>query len=351
MNTFIKVFDDKLNYLIEICCYSSFYFKQNYCEASEFILYVDFNIKNFNDLKIGNIIKADDKEGMILYRKIVKQNNAEMICIKGLTLNCILNRRRLLEERIFYNTRIDKIILMLMEENIINAKDPSRNISNLEIIKTGSANFPVVSYFKASTSKNLAENIFELCKLYEVGNKIELDVYNKKFLFKLYKGNDLNNICFNYDTNVLDMEYEESDISMKNLCYIKLNKNNDYHVIGDTVGLNRHEMIVENKTSDEEEVKSFDEMAAEALFKNKTKENVKCDIAPDLFYVYKKDYKLGDVITILNKEWKLQKELRIEEIEETYDKNDYKLNIVLGEQIPLIFAKIKNKITNLEDMI
>ncbi|HDI3121693.1 hypothetical protein FDA77_00820 [Clostridium botulinum] len=350
METTIKVFDEKLNYLTEICCFNSLYFKTSYSEATEFMFYVNSTLENFANIKKGNIIKVGENEGIILNRKTAKQNNIEMIQVKGLTLNCILNRRRLLEERTFWNMRIDKIIRILMEENITNAKDINRNITNLEIINTD-LDLPVVPYFKATTSKNLAENIFELCKLYEIGNKIELDLNNKKFLFKLYKGNNLNNICFSYETNVLDMEYEESDINMKNLCYIKLDDKNNYKVIGETKGLNRHETIVENKKVDTDEIiKSFEEIGNKTLFKNKTKENIKCVISPNRFYIFNRDYKLGDIITVKNKNWNFQKELRIEEIEETYDK-EYTLNITLGEQVPLIFTKIKSKITNLEDKL
>ena len=350
METTIKVFDEKLNYLTEICCFNSLYFKTSYSEATEFMFYVNSTLENFANIKKGNIIKVGENEGIILNRKTAKQNNIEMIQVKGLTLNCILNRRRLLEERTFWNMRIDKIIRILMEENITNAKDINRNITNLEIVNTD-LDLPVVSYFEATTSKNLAENIFELCKNFEIGNKIELDLNNKKFLFKLYKGNNLKNIYFSYETNVLDMEYEESDINMKNLCYIKLDDKNNYKVIGETKGLNRHETIVENKKADIDEIiKSFEEIGNKTLFKNKTKENIKCAIESNRFYVFNRDYKLGDIITVKNKNWNLQKELRIEEIEETYDK-EYTLNITLGEQMPLIFTKIKSKITNLEDKL
>ena len=49
------------------------------------------------------------------------------------------------------------------------------------------------------------------------------------------------------------------------------------------------------------------------------------------FYKYRKDYNLGDIVTIVISDMNMQYDVRILEVCETWDISGYRLTLVLGE--------------------
>ncbi|BDB01705.1 hypothetical protein CBOS2020_17790 [Clostridium botulinum] len=60
--------------------------------------------------------------------------------------------------------------------------------------------------------------------------------------------------------------------------------------------------------------------------------------------VYKKDFDLGDIVTIVDKKWGIRIDTRITEIEEIYEEKGLEVNVVFGNNIPTIIDKIKQKV-------
>lgn len=56
---------------------------------------------------------------------------------------------------------------------------------------------------------------------------------------------------------------------------------------------------------------------------------------------YKKDFDLGDRVTMLNKEWNIKIDARITQITETYQKGKHTLAATFGESLPTLLDKIR----------
>lgn len=59
---------------------------------------------------------------------------------------------------------------------------------------------------------------------------------------------------------------------------------------------------------------------------------------------YKKDYDLGDIVTVVDKNWRIRIDTRITEIEEAYEEKGFEVNVTFGNNIPTIIDKIKQTV-------
>ena len=59
---------------------------------------------------------------------------------------------------------------------------------------------------------------------------------------------------------------------------------------------------------------------------------------------YKRDFELGDIVTILDRKWNITINTRITEIEEVYENGGKSINVIFGNKIPTILDKIKSKV-------
>lgn len=56
---------------------------------------------------------------------------------------------------------------------------------------------------------------------------------------------------------------------------------------------------------------------------------------------YGVDYDLGDRVTCINKRWRVRIDVRITEIEETYETSGEEIDITFGESLPALLTQIR----------
>ena len=61
-------------------------------------------------------------------------------------------------------------------------------------------------------------------------------------------------------------------------------------------------------------------------------------------FEYKKDWDLGDIVTVQNRKWGITLNTRITEITEIYEPDGFKLEATFGNAIPTLIDKIKSEI-------
>lgn len=384
----VYILDKNLNRLGLVNTFTDLVIKRYYTKPSEFEFHVKATDENFMLLKKDTIIypknNSDKEAGYIDYRKLsTDETGQEILVVTGYMLTKWLDRRIIWNQEVVNDT-VEKAIRKLITNNAINCKDTNRNIP--EIALGDIKNIGDVIEYQTSY-KNLVEEIQLLCETYEIGFKSNLDMSNRKIIIDLYKGLDrtvnqsANPRCiFSRDfSNVLSQEYQESINNYRNTCLIAGDGEGIARKktsIGNTnSGMNRFELFVDARDiSDKETIKvtvpDYDEEGNVTgsheeereveipwsryepmlLERGKSKlaeckESQSLDVVIDITrdnVKYKRDFDLGDIVTVRDKKFGLQLDTRITEIHEVYSNSGYSINAVLGNNVPTLLDKIKS---------
>ena len=239
--------------------------------------------------------------------------------------------------------------------------DTDRIIPNLQLgtLKNyvGNINYQV-------TYNNLFDELINLSNLSNLGFRILLDTVNKKLNFDVYQGLDrtagqaINPRCiFSMDfDNILSQNYIDSSNNLKNVALVAgvgVGSARKLVAVGSSSGLDRFEMFVDaNNLSNINSVDSS--VIADATYLPMLTAKGTADLAltsdiktfdskvnTNSNLIYKTDYDLGDKVTCLNKKWGLTMDTVIVEIEEIYEAQGTKINVIFGNNIPTLADKIK----------
>lgn len=357
--------------------FTSLRWVRRYSKSGEFELYCALDFNTLNLLKKENIIfKKDDIEaGYIDTRQLkVGENGQEYLEIKGNFLTNYLDRR-INWERLNYSGKTEELMRKLVNDNAINPSNINRKIPNLKLGDLKSFT-EEIKYQKSFG--NVLEQLENISSTNNLGYRNILDFKNKKVIFEIYKGVDrtINNgniapCIFSRDfENVLEQSYFDSINNYRNTCLIAgagEGKDRKLTSIEEGEGLDRYELYVDAR--DLQETKSIEkkdsagntiteevpipieeyykillQRGKEKLEECKEIQTFDSRINTNGNNIYKKDYDLGDIVTIVDKKWGLTIDARITEIEEVYEQQGLSINVVFGNNIPTIIDKIKQKL-------
>lgn len=324
---------------------SSVIWTTRYYEAGDFEIYTRMCDKALNLLQEGYYLTRTDSDmvGIIENIKITTDvENGDWLTVTGRDAKSILSRRIIWTQTNLSGNAANGIITLL-NNNIIHASG-NRVISNF------TANTPSTSIFtdtieKQYTGDNLYDTVLAICQEFHYGFKVTLN--NGIFNFSLYKGTDRSfsqnvnpHVIFSPDfDNFLSSEYELQSSTLKNVALVAGEGEGiarKTQTIGSASGLNRLELFVDardissNEGSEEEITESeynslLISRGNEKLAENVRTETYRGSINGNLTYIYKTDYFLGDIVTVLN-EYNMKKDVRIIEIIECLDEKGYSIN-------------------------
>ena len=360
----IYVFDRNLNFTGAIDNYSSLRWRRRFNQFSEFELHCPLNTDTLSLLIRGSIIcKSDTTEeaGFIEYRELQQnEQGEEFLVIKGKFLKSYLDRRIIWLQELL-NCTHEVAMRTLVKDQCITPTLTDRVMPNLQLgtLKNyvGNINYQV-------TYNNLFDELINLTNLSNLGFRILLDTINKKLNFDVYQGLDrtagqaINPRCiFSADfDNILSQNYIDSSNNLKNVALVAgvgVGPARKLVTVGSSAGLDRFEMFVDaNNLSNINSVDSS--VIADATYLPMLTAKGTADLAltadiktfdskvnTNSNLVYKTDYDLGDKVTCLNKKWGLTMDTVIVEIEEIYEAQGTKINVVFGNNIPTLADKIK----------
>lgn len=294
----------------------------------------------------------NEKIGIIRHAKIdLDEVGNEVLLIKGYSVEDILYNRIVFisnsESETVFAGNSAVLIGKLINENFINPIDADRKIDKLEIDIDEGLGTNIV--WKINSNKFVGDTISEICKINNLGYKIYLDLSSKRLVFKLYEGKDLSNkvVFAPHLDNIKNMRYTDSNIDCKNTAYIQIT-NNDIDSITKHYGVNKGMDRLEGFYNKGElgENESIEDIAKQYIDNNKAIKSIEGDITSTSIFTYKKDFELGDIVTVQNKNWGISQDLRIISIMEVYESNP-RMSFVFGEPQPTLANKIKNYITNM----
>lgn len=318
--------------------------RRRFYQPGEFSVILPITEENVRLCQLGNVVSfSGAKEaGVIEEVRMTQQKLTTQIKISGRFLSSYLDRR-LIRPRVNYSGTVENAMRSL----ITNLEEPLP-------IDLGELNgFPEVITFQA-TYKNLLTYMTKLSKSANIGFRIRPDFIERKMYFETYKGVDhsLNQsvrtrVVFSPEyRNLQTAESVDNEKLLKNVCYVGGQGEGDeriYERVGDNTltGLDRREVYysrsdvrMEEGMSEAEYREKLRTGGQEKLDDCVLNNSFQATCLPFGNYEYKRDYDLGDVVTVQKLDWGITTHLRMAEITEVYEHGAATIEPVFGEPLP-----------------
>lgn len=361
--------------------YECLVWERNYYKPGAFSMQIIPTFEQFKLLKKGNILLKNDntKEAMYIDHRELEENDdgEEVLLVEGYSLTQLIDRRITLYKQL-EKGNAETVIRNYVNANCIDTKDINRKFPNF--IQGVNNNLgQEVDY--NSHYKPLLEEIESIATTNELGYRIDLDLFNKQYIFEVYKGLDRtvnqninSKAIFSTEfENISRQKYVDSDNNYRNMALIAgsgEDENRKTLTLGtDNSSFDRYELFVDARDISDKESKTrivIDESTGEereetyeieipietynklleARGKDKLSECTKvetfdCIISNTNNLIYRTDYDLGDKVSIINKKWGLMLNERIISVTETYNSEGLNIDIEIGNNIPTLIDKIK----------
>lgn len=315
-----------------------------YYDVGDFEIYVGATQKYISILQSGNYVTRldDDKVGVIEDIKITYDDEGtEYLTVTGRFAESILERRIVWQQTQLAGTA-ENGLRNLINNNIINPAIEDRKIP---IIALGL----LKGYTDRLDAQYTGDNILEINKNVAIATQtgFKFNFIENKFNFELYKGvdrsynqNSNSYVVFSdkYD-NLLSSEYELNTSNLRNVALVAGEGEGTQRktlVVGSGKGLDRYETFVDarNISTNNGEIttneynKALNEAGLENIITITQAFTGEVDLTQN--YVYKKDFFIGDLVTIENSKWGIFINSRIIEITESEDENGYKITPTFG---------------------
>lgn len=342
----LRVYDAALNFQGLTENQTSILWTRRYYEPGEFQIYVPLTDYNVSLFKLGNIVTfRAASEGGVIEDLILRQNNVEQVIVaSGRFLSSYMDRR-LIRPRVNYEGYVEVAMRDMFQFAQEKAPLPLVVLGHLNLFRD-----PVS--FQA-TYKNLLEYETKLAKSAGYGFRFRPDFTAKKIYFEIYKGLDRSReqtdrafveFSDKFD-NLNEIESRYNDQLLKNVAYVGGQGEGvarTFVTVGNDSlsGLSRREMFVDAKDISPDDLTEAQYLAAlrergnQKLAEQIKSESIECSTVPAGNYVYRKDYDLGDIVTVRKSDWGISTKMRITEITETYEHGAAIITPTLGDALP-----------------
>lgn len=355
--------------------FESLLWTERYNEVGDFELYTAADIETLDLIKKDYYMVLDDADQQMIVEDIeiiTDEESSNHLKITGRSMESLLDRR-IVWSKTKLNGKFQNAIEKLLNENVIDPKDPDRRIPNLVFEASTDPEITKLKISKQVTGDNLLELITELCQTYQVGFKIEFRENKYEHLtddsgnpvtddqgrpimaekhggmtFSLYKGKDHSYdqnsnpyVVFapNYE-NVLSSDYLDSSKTLRNVTLVAgedkgVGTKRRTRVVGEASGLDRRELFTDardiqseledgTKIPDADYIELLDQRGMTKLAENTDSVSFEFRVDPSLTYTYKEDYDKGDIVQVRN-EYSIEAKAQITEIIRSYDLNGFYL--------------------------
>lgn len=368
----LYVFDKSFNLLGTVDVYDSLTWTRNYYVAGTFSLELKLPRCNkyateiISLLKRGNLLVKENDLTEAAYIETIKLNDeaSDALTVQGLFIDAFIG------ERVIWGTQTasgtaGSAMAYFVQQNCVTPTDSKRVIPNLLV----SQNTDVGSQIEETyTYSNLRETIEELAVKHDVGWRVAFDLTNKRYIFEPYQGRDLTidqdvnpRAIFSTEyENVESQEYTESDSGYKNMAIIGGKERDDtpriYVTVNDDLsGFDRRELFVDassvslkdendNELTDSEYRQLLIEQGKTELAERQQIRTFDSSIITVSNLIYRKDYDLGDKVTVFNRRWGIVLNTRVVSVEEIYEGNRVNVRVEFGGNVPNPFERLLRRV-------
>lgn len=347
----IRVIDKDFNLIAEFDSHESFQHTRKFQSAGSFDLNLKRNDENYKYLQRENIIIYNNDpnlSGVIEHREVQGNFKSDSLPVKGCSLSGLLHRRVISPDAsslyMAFSGKQETIMKNFVDKNCINPTNKDRVIDNL-VIAQDLGRGKDDNWRSAYDALDL--KLEDIAKYANFGWDVKLDLEKKKFVFDISEGRDLTidqsilpPVVFSakFD-NIKSRHYTESDINTCNSVYIGEKETEGKAVLnyGTGKGFERREQF-QSFSGTVDEIKKESEKVLEEL---KTLKTFELEVDPEVNFIYKVDYDLGDTVTLQDNTLGITMNSRILAITETYVKGQMTLQITFDKLIPNLMDKLK----------
>lgn len=375
----IRIIDANFNLLGEVDAYTSLQWIRRWHRPGEFELHIHPSMQNADKLVEDAIIfKASNpsEAGIIRHREItLAENGTEVLLVKGNLLAELTGRRITYPPEgsayHYINAPVETIMKEYVAANCIDPADTARGIPSL-VNAPDLARGDVVKY--QSRYKQLDEELEKLSVSSGLGWHIALDIANAQLVFDVLVGRDLTAgqdalppaiFSTDYD-NIKSQAYANSVVSYKNMAVVGgqgEGVERKIITVGDQqAGLQRYETFVDARDigTQAEGEEPLSEAEIEQMLTQRGQEklaelarvlSLESELLTNSNLVYRQDYDLGDIVTIVNRKWGVMMDARITEITEVYEVSGFRLSAVFGSSAPTLISRVKGELGQLSSEV
>lgn len=348
----IRIYDSAFNFQGVIESQTSLQWTRRYHEAGEFELHLPITAYNVKLLTRGNVVFVRGKKeaGVIEEIELETKSYTDEMSVSGRFLERYLGRRIIRGRYIANSKKTEVIMRELVYNNCINVNAPYK----IPMLELGEEKGLGVSTSFQATYKNVLKYIEKLAQSAEVGFRCRPDFTNKKIIFEAYEGTDhsvgqsKNNRVFfsdDYD-NISVAQYEENDKPYISKVYVGGSGEYPDRTIVPVenkalTGVELREAFLNAsgiKSDDYSTTAQYQEAlyqrGLEYLTENALSQSFEAETTAINNFTYGVDYDLGDIVTIRKNSWGLSQDLRLTEMNETYEKGAYTLSPTFGNPLP-----------------
>lgn len=341
----VRIYSADLDFKGLIENQTSVLWNRSYFSAGSFELHCPMTTSNRNLLQRGNLvwIRGAKEAGVIESLRYEQSNITNSIIAKGDFLESYLSRRLI---RPTYTAK-NKKVEVVMRELI------TRAVSIPNLVLGDLQGFSERVTFQA-TYKNLLDYESKLAKSSNIGFRMRPDFVNKQIIFECYRGldhsisqNDRNRVVFSETyNNINKTTYSENDQILKTVCYVGGEGQGSARTVviaGDDtlIGLERREVFInasdirkEDDMTDAEYKEALTQRGNNELDKDSLALTFECEAEANNNYIYRRDYDLGDIVTIQKVNWGISANLRMAGVTEIYEFGSMKVSPVFGNPLP-----------------
>ncbi|MGG1660565.1 siphovirus ReqiPepy6 Gp37-like family protein [Brevibacillus sp. NRS-1366] len=367
----IRIMDADFTLLGEIDTYTSLRWVRRWHKPGEFELRINPSLQNADCLQEDKMIfkaHATTEAAIIKHREIgVNEAGIEELIVKGPLLAGLIGSRitypPLGKEHDYIHANIETIMKHFVRANFIAPSEPSRILSRL-INAPDQARGDKVQF--QTRYKQLDEELEKLSITSGLGWHVWLDTKRQLFVFEVIRGRDLTAgqnsyppaiFSTDYD-NIESQSYVSSAIGYKNVAIVVGQGDSGTPklvTVGQQTGLQRQETFVDAKDvgPKEKEAESLTEAEVERMLQTRGRERLaelgrsesfESKLLANSNLVYRVDYDLGDMVTVVNKGWGITLDARITEMVEVFEPGGFRLDATFGNSLPSLIDKIKQTI-------
>lgn len=339
----VRVYDATLNFKGISENQTSFIWTRRYFESGEFRIYLPLTDDNLKLYKLGNLVtyRGANEAGVIEDLTLRNTSTERVIIAEGRFLTSYMDRR-LVRPTLNFSGKVEVAMRKMLNDAV-----------PIPLVELGELNgFEETIEFQA-TYRNLLTMEEKLSKGANIGFRFRPDFTEKKIYFETYKGLDKSRsqrdrafVEFSdmFD-NLNSVENRQNDQLLKNVVYVGGEGEGSartYIIVGDDslTGLERREVFIDAKDISSDDITQAEYLAAlrtrglEKMEEHVFSNSYECATIPSGNFKYKKDYDLGDIVTIKKSDWGLNTTQRITEIQEVYEHGSATIVPTFGSPLP-----------------
>jgi hypothetical protein len=339
----IRIYDPQLDFKGISENQTSFVWTWRYFESGEFRIYLPLTEDNLALYKIGNLVtyRGANEAGVIEDLTLRNTSTERVIVARGRFLTSYMDRR-LVRPTLNFSGKVEVAMRKMLSDAVA-----------IPLVQLGTLNgFTETIEFQA-TYKNLLTMEEKLSKGSNIGFRFRPDFTAKAIYFETYKGVDRSRTqtdrAFVEFSDMFDnlnsVENRQNDQLLKNVGYVGGEGEGSqrvYVTVGNDslTGLERREVFIDAKDISSDDLTTAQYRSAlttrgneklnEQIFSN----SYECTTIPSGNFEYKRDYDLGDIVTIKKADWGLNTNLRITEIQEVYEHGSATIVPTFGSPLP-----------------